>query len=106
MAVAFATGASIANQTFMVGSLNEVILPPAKSGTGTGDLTYTLTPNPPAGITFDAATRILSGTPTAAAAAVEYTYKVTDSAKADDGTADPTSSHVDVQHHRGRSQCH
>ena len=40
---------------------------------------YTLTPTLPAGLSFDASTRTLSGTPTAVTAApVPYTYKATD----------------------------
>ena len=50
---------------------------PAASG-GNGPLTYALTPAPPAGLTFDAATRTLSGTPTGARPATTYTYTATD----------------------------
>ena len=46
---------------------------------GNGDLIYALSPSPPAGVTFDATTRTLSGTPTATQDATEYTYTVTDS---------------------------
>ena len=46
---------------------------------GNGDLVYTLTPDPPAGLSFDAARRALTGTPTALQGATTYTYKVTDS---------------------------
>ena len=49
---------------------------PAASG-GNGPLTYALTPDPPAGLTFDAATRTLSGTPTTASPATAYTYTAT-----------------------------
>jgi hypothetical protein len=78
--VAFATGASIADEEFVVGTFKGIVLPPAAADTGTGDLTYSLTPARPDGLTFTAATRTLSGTATAAAAAAEYTYTVTDSA--------------------------
>ena len=77
VAVSFG-GASVGAQTFVVGTFKEVLLPQAAANTGTGTLTYTLTPDLPDGLTF--ASRILSGTATAAAAATEYTYKVTDSA--------------------------
>ena len=51
-------------------------LPEASGGDGT--LTYSLSPRLPAGLTFDAATRVLSGTPTAPQAAILYTYTATD----------------------------
>ena len=50
---------------------------PAASG-GNGPLTYALTPALPAGLTFDAATRTLRGTPTGARPATTYTYTATD----------------------------
>ena len=55
---------------------------PAADG-GKAPLTYSLT-TPPAGLTFDAATRTLSGTPTAKQTATSYSYTVTD---ADNKTA-------------------
>ena len=55
---------------------------PEASG-GNGALTYALTPAPPPGLSFDPATRTLSGTPSAAVAAAAYTYTATD-ADADD----------------------
>jgi hypothetical protein len=79
--VAFASGASIDDQTYTTGmEITALELPAAMAGTGTGDLTYSLTPARPAGLSFDAETRMLSGTPTAAAVGATYTYKVTDSA--------------------------
>ena len=77
VAVSFG-GSSIGDKTFTVGTYTESLLPSAQQGTGVGNLTYSLTPQVPAGLTF--ANRVLSGTPTTAAAAVEYTYKVEDSA--------------------------
>ena len=59
---------------------------PEASG-GDGALTYALTPAPPPGLSFDPATRTLSGTPAAAAAAAAYTYTATD-ADADDPDSD------------------
>ena len=56
---------------------------PAATG-GNDPITYTLTPALSAGLTFDGATRVLSGTPTAAATLRGYTYTATD---ADDDTA-------------------
>ena len=50
---------------------------PSLSG-GVGDLTYSITPALPAGVTFAAGTRLLSGTPTTAATSATYTYTGTD----------------------------
>ena len=61
-------------------------LPEAEGGNG--DLTYALSPSPPDGVTFNASTRELSGTPTATQAAVEYTYTVTDA----DGNTAPSDA--------------
>ena len=57
-------------------AIGSVVLPEATGGNG--ELTYSLTGDLPAGVTFDAATRTLSGTPTATQDATEYTYTVTD----------------------------
>ena len=51
---------------------------PAATG-GDGELTYTLSPNLPAGLTFEPVARLLSGTPTAPQAPTLYTYTATDS---------------------------
>ncbi len=56
-------------------------LPVASGGNGT--LTYALSPTAPAGLTFDAANRTLTGIPTAPQTSAEYTYTATD----DDGDA-------------------
>ncbi|MDE2809123.1 MAG: putative Ig domain-containing protein, partial [Gemmatimonadota bacterium] len=61
---------------FVVGQRVEGIVLPAASG-GTAPLTYSLSPALPAGLTFDAATRTIAGTPRAASESV-YTYTVTD----------------------------
>ena len=61
---------------FIVGQRVEDIVLPAASG-GTAPLTYSLSPALPAGLTFDAATRTIAGTPTTAAETA-YTYTVTD----------------------------
>ena len=63
-------------------AISPVVLPLASEGNG--ELTYVLSPSPPAGVTFNASTLTLSGTPTATQGATEYTYTVTD---ADDNTA-------------------
>ena len=52
-----------------------IVLPEASGGTA--PLTYTLSPALPAGLSFDAATRTIAGTPSAEGEAV-YTYTVTD----------------------------
>ena len=58
-------------------AIASVTLPGATEGNG--DLIYALSPSPPAGVTFDASARTLSGAPTATQDATEYTYTVTDS---------------------------
>ncbi len=60
-------------------------LPAASSGDG--ELRYSLSPALPAGLTFDPATRTLSGTPVEAASAAVYTYMATDSDAADPDSA-------------------
>ena len=88
-APAFAANATIADQTWATGNaITALVLPEASGGnTTTGDaaipLAYSLTPDLPAGLTFDPATRTISDTPTAAAQG-DYTWTVTD---ADNNTA-------------------
>ncbi len=62
------------DQSYTVNTAVDVTLPEGSGGTGT--LTYALT-GLPAGLSFDADSRVLSGTPTAAAS-TELTYTVTD----------------------------
>ena len=77
---------TIADQTYPQGTaITTLNLPQATGGDGT--LAYTLTPTPPAGLTFNATARTLTGTPTAPQAATEYTYTATD---ADGDTAELT----------------
>ena len=57
-------------------AITPVILPPATGGDGT--LTYSLSPNLPTGLSFNASTRQLSGTPTALFSQTQFTYTVTD----------------------------
>ena len=69
--------AEVADQTYTAGSAITPLVLPTASG-GTGALTYRLV-GLPAGLSFDAATRTLSGTPSAATGgAVEVSYIVTD----------------------------
>ena len=79
----FPDGASISNQSLVQNvAMTDVTLPAASGGDGA--LSYSLSPALPAGLTFDASTRVLSGTPTGTSASVEYTYTVSD---ADNNTA-------------------
>ena len=61
---------------FVIGQPVEGLTLPEGAG-GTAPLTYSLSPALPAGLTFDAATRTIAGTPMAASETV-YTYTVTD----------------------------
>ena len=74
--LAFAAGATVADQTYTAGTAIDALMLPEASG-GTGTLTYSLL-GLPAGLSFDAATRLLSGTPTATNGAVAVTYIVVD----------------------------
>ncbi|MXX36736.1 MAG: T9SS type A sorting domain-containing protein [Gemmatimonadetes bacterium] len=73
----FAADASINAQTYVVGTaIADWVLPEASGGAGA--LTYSVSALP-AGLAFDAATRTLSGTPTAATdGATEVAYTATD----------------------------
>ncbi len=73
----FATGVSIANQMLTVGMAMPALTLPVASGAG---ITYSLTPALPAGLTFTAGTRLLSGTPTTEMTETTYTYTATNSA--------------------------
>ena len=76
-APSFADNASIANQSLTQNSaMTDLTLPAATGGNGT--LSYSLSPALPAGLTFTASTRVLSGTPTGTKASTTYTYTVTD----------------------------
>ena len=76
---AFDAGEMIANQIYTEGlASNTLTLPEVTSGSGNGTLEYSLTPALPNGLDFDEDTRILSGTPTDAAAVTTYTYTATD----------------------------
>ena len=70
--------ASIADKSYVQNRAIASETLPAASG-GDGALTYTITPQLPAGLTFDLATRQLSGTPAIALPATLYTYSATDS---------------------------
>ena len=72
----FRTATALGNRTNTAGTAIDTLTLPEASG-GDGTLTYSLSPNVP-GLSFDAATRRLAGTPTAAAS-YATTYTVTDS---------------------------
>ena len=76
-APAFAADASIDNQTYIVGTAITALTLPTATG-GNDAIVYTLTPAIP-GLTLDAATGVLTGTPTTVAAATDYTYTAADS---------------------------
>ena len=85
------------DQSYTAGTMITELELPAATG-GIGELTYTLTGPPadtalPAGLDFNADSRTLSGTPTAAASATELTYTVTD---ANDATTSQTFTVVVV----------
>lgn len=69
-------GITVPGQEFRVGSPVELALPEATGGDGA--VTYTLAPELPAGLAFDAATRTIAGTPEEAMAPVVYTLLATD----------------------------
>ena len=71
------SGVTINNRTYQQNAVIEPAVLPAASG-GDGTLTYALSPALPSGLSFDAATRTLSGTPTATAVPSTYTYTATD----------------------------
>ena len=83
--------ATVADQTWAQDTVIDALTLPAASGSG-GVLTYALTPSLPDGVTFDASTRTLSGTPTTVQGATEYTYTATDA----DGDAATLSFEVTV----------
>ena len=69
--------AVIDDQRYTVNTaITDLVLPAATGGDGA--LTYSLAPALPAGLTFVADTRTLSGTPTESQDATEYSYTVTD----------------------------
>ena len=75
--VPFFGDASVDDQVWVTGAaITDLVLPAASGGNGT--VTYSLTPALPTGLSFTAATRTISGTPTAAAAAATYTLTATD----------------------------
>ena len=74
-AISFAS--TVANQAWVIGTAVNLTLPTASGGVGS--FTYSLTPALPSGVSFTAATRVVSGNPTATATVATYTYTATDS---------------------------
>ena len=68
---------SIPDQSYRQNQGIAALTLPAATG-GNGTLRYSLSPSPPAGLSFNAATRRLTGTPSGTQDATTYTYTVTD----------------------------
>ena len=86
----FAAGSGPGNQTYTVGTAIDTLTLPVASG-GDGTLSYSLAPSVP-GLTFNASTRQLTGTPSTAAS-YNMTYTVTD----EDGDTDTLSFTITVE---------
>ena len=69
--------ATVAGQSYVQGTAIAVLVLPAATG-GDGALTYTLTPEPPSGLSLDEDTRTVSGTPDSAQDAARYTWTARD----------------------------
>ena len=67
---------SFANQSWTVGTAVSLTLPVGAGGVG--DLTPTLSPTLPSGVTFTASTRALAGNPTGTFTSATFTYTMTD----------------------------
>ena len=67
---------TIEDQTYVLDAPIAALTLPAATGGG-GNVSYALSGTLPAGLTFDPATRVLTGTPTALQGAVSYTYTAT-----------------------------
>ena len=67
---------TIADQTFTVGTSVSLTLPIATGGTP--PYAYSIAPPPPAGLVFNTATRLLSGTPTTVMQQTRFTYTAAD----------------------------
>ena len=75
---ALSFSAAVADQSYEANTaIADLVLPAASASTGSPAIAYALTPAPPAGLSFDAATRTLSGAPAAASASAAYTLTAT-----------------------------
>ena len=75
-ATAISFDATVANQSWTVGTSVSLTLPTGSGGVG--DLTPSLSGTLPAGVTFTVGTRVLAGTPTEAFTSATLTYTLTD----------------------------
>ena len=83
---------TVADQSWAENSaITPLVLPPATRGDL--PLTYSLTPALPAGLSFDASTRTISGTPTAMSSRRTYTYTAEDN----DGDTDTLTFRIEVE---------
>ena len=82
---------TIADQSFPRGQTIDPFILPEATG-GATPIVYGLTPALPAGLTFDAITRKISGTPTVVTASTPYTYKATGT----HGSADSLEFNIEV----------
>ena len=78
---------TISPQVFTIGTAVDLTLPAATGGNGA--ITYALAPAIP-GLTLDAVTGVLTGTPTTAATATDYTYTAGDTDGSAAGTDEAT----------------
>ena len=69
--------ATIADQTWTRGTAITDLVLPAATG-GNGSLTYSISPALPSGVSLNATTRTVSGTPSSAQASATYTWTATD----------------------------
>ena len=67
---------TIADEYYTSATIPNKVLPAATSGNA--PVTYTLSPALPQGLSFNASTRTISGTPAASQSSTSYTYRVTD----------------------------
>ncbi len=68
--------ATVDDQAYLQGTAIDTLTLPA--ATGGGSPTYSLSPTLPAGLSFDATARTITGTPTEAAPSASYSYSATD----------------------------
>ena len=86
-----ALSSSVSNQSYRQNVQISTLTLPAATG-GNGALTYSLTPAPPAGLTFSASTRRVTGIPTVWHTAKTYSFTVTDA----DGDTDSETFTITV----------
>ena len=83
--------ATVSAQSYTQNTEIEALVLPAATG-GDAPLRYSLTPSPPSGLTLDAATRTLDGTPDTAQGSRRYTWRATDA----DGDTDELGFTISV----------